>query len=67
MMLTGCDFYVYPTGIFQIKGNTDDKIWDETGFNHNVLGFPVYILNTMVILTQMAYIYKITEFQSFSQ
>lgn len=51
MMLTGCDFYVYPTGIFQIKGNTDDKIWDETGFNHNVLGFPVYILNTMVILT----------------
>lgn len=24
-MLTGCDFYVYPTGIFQLKGNTDEK------------------------------------------
>lgn len=25
VMLTGCDFYVYPTGIFQLKGNTDEK------------------------------------------
>lgn len=50
-VLTGGDFSVYPTGIFQLKGNTDDKIWDETGFNHDALGFPVYILNRMVILT----------------